>query len=82
MDPNFERDFNNLVRGTLHEVADEQERMFASLRSRFKGQPIAVIKPVLAREWSRLGGSITGPELTEYAQMIHDGTEIKFVVAE
>jgi hypothetical protein len=30
----------------------------------------------------RLGGSITEPELTEYAQMIHDGTDIKFVVAE
>jgi hypothetical protein len=52
MDPTFARNFNTLVRGTLHEGADEQEHMLASLRSRFKGQPIAVIKPVLAREWS------------------------------
>lgn len=82
MDPNFERNINNLVRDTLHDVADEQERMLAALSSRFKGQPVAVIKPVLASEWARLGGSITEPDLTEYAQLIHDGTVIRFVVAE
>jgi hypothetical protein len=82
MNPNFERDINQLVRGTLHDVAAEQERMLATLRARYRGQPLEMIKPVLSREWSRLGGSITEPELSDYAQMIHDGVNIRFVVDE
>lgn len=38
---------------------------------------MATIKPVLKRESSRLGGSLTESELTEYAQYISDGTTIK-----
>ena len=41
-------------------------------------RPVAEIKPALKRAWEKGGGSVTEPELTEYAQMIDDGTKITF----
>ncbi len=51
--------------------------MFDSLSRRYRDQPLSAIKPVLQREWKRIGGSITDPELSEYATHISNGTQIK-----
>lgn len=51
--------------------------MFDSLGRRYKGRRVATIKPVLQREWRWVGGSISDPELTGYATLISNGTQIK-----
>lgn len=54
--------------------------MFDRLGRQFKGRPDSEIKPALRREWSRLGGSLSDAELTDYAQLISEGTSIKMQV--
>ncbi len=77
----FERQLNKAVQGALGDVAKEYQRMFDSLGRRYRGRPVSTIKPVLQREWKRVnGGSITDPELTEYATHISNGTQIKMKV--
>ncbi len=76
----FERQLNKAVQGALGDVAKDYQRMFDSLSRRYQGRPVSIIKPVLQREWKRIGGSITDPELTEYATHISNGTHIKMKV--
>jgi len=73
----FERQLNKAVQGALGDVAKDYQRMFDSLSRRYRGRPVSSIKPVLLGEWKRIGGSITDPELTEYATHISNGTHIK-----
>ncbi|WP_206662250.1 hypothetical protein [Propioniciclava sinopodophylli] len=54
--------------------------MFDSLPRRYTGRPVSEIKPVLRREWSRVCGSISDPELTEYANRISEGIRIQMRV--
>lgn len=77
MSRDFERDLNKMLQGTMKDIASEYQKMFDSLLRRYKGRPVAEIKPVLRREWRRIGGSISDPELTDYATLISEGTRIK-----
>ena len=43
----------------------------------YKGRPVSEIKPALQREWKKIGGSITDPELTQYASSISEGVRIQ-----
>jgi hypothetical protein len=76
----FERQLNKAVEGALGDVAKDYQRMFDFLSRRYQDRPVSAIKPVLQREWKRIGGSITDPELTEYATHISNGTHIKMKV--
>lgn len=76
MSGNFERDLNKMLQGTMKDIASEYQKMFDSLSRRYKGRPVAEIKPVLRREWALVGGSISDPELTDYARLISEGTRI------
>lgn len=76
----LERQLNKAVQGALGDVAADYQRMLDSLGRRYKGRPVSSIKPVLQREWKRVGGSISDPELTEYATLISNGTKIKMQV--
>lgn len=80
MSRNFERDVKRAVQGAVKDIAGEYQKMFDSLLRCYKGRPVSQIKPVLRREWSRVGGSISDPELTEYATHISEGTRIKMRV--
>jgi hypothetical protein len=73
---NFERDLSRAVQGAVKDVATEYQRMLDSLLQRYSGRPLAEIRPVLEREWRRIGGRISDPELTEYASHISSGTRI------
>ena len=53
-------------------------RAFDRLHAQYAGRPVEEIKPALKAAWEKDGGSITDPELTEYSQMISDGTKITF----
>ena len=80
MSRDFERDLKKVVQGTVKDIASDYQKMFDSLLRRYKGRPVSQIKPVLRREWARVGGSISDPELTEYATHISEGTRIQMRV--
>lgn len=48
------------------------------VHEQYAGRPVDEIKPVLAQEWAANteGGSITDPELTQYATVISEGHRI------
>lgn len=77
MSPGWEKELEKAVRRALKDIASDYQKMFDSLLRRYKGRPVSEIKPVLRREWSRVGGSISDPELTEYATHISEGTRIQ-----
>lgn len=80
MSPGWEKGLEKAVRPALKDVASDCQKMFDSLLRRYKGRPVSEIKPVLRREWSRIGGSISEPELTDYATRISEGTRIQMRV--
>ncbi|MCD9153690.1 hypothetical protein [Aeromicrobium duanguangcaii] len=51
------------------------------LHAEYAGQPLEIIKPVLAERWAagNDGASITDPELTNVAQAISDGMRVVMV---
>lgn len=80
MSPGWEKELEKAIRPAVKDIASDYQRMFDSLSRRYKGRPVSEIKPVLKREWSRVGGSISDPELTEYATHISEGTRIQMRV--
>ena len=80
MSPGWEKELERAVRPALKDIASDYQKMFDSLLRRYKGRPVSEIKPVLRREWSRVGGSISDPELTEYANRISEGIRIQMRV--
>ena len=80
MNPGWEKELEKAVRPALKDIASDYQKMFDSLSRRYKGRPVSEIKPVLRREWSRGGGSISEPELTEYATHISEGTRTQMRV--
>ncbi len=80
MSPGWEKELEKAVKPALKDIASDYQKMFDSLLRRYKGRPVSEIKPVLRREWSRVGGSISDPELTEYATHISEGTRIEMRV--
>jgi len=74
----FERAIRKDVEAHVQGVSREMTREFDQLSARYAGRPVAEIKPALKRVWEKDGGSISDPELTEYAQMISEGTRIEF----
>jgi hypothetical protein len=53
-------------------------RRFDCLHAQFAGRPIAELKATLKRQWDKGDGSITEPELLDYAQMISGSNRIPF----
>lgn len=65
----------------LEETAASQSRDLAGLAEKYAGKSVAEIKPELMRLFHRYGGRVGEPELSEWAQLIADGTQIE-VIAE
>jgi hypothetical protein len=80
MSPGWEKELERAVKPAIKNLASDYQKMFDSLLRRYKGRPVSEIKPVLRREWSRIGGSISEPELTDYATRISEGTRIQMRV--
>lgn len=80
MTPGWEKELEKAIRPAMKDIASDYQKMFDSLSRRYKGRPVSEIKPVLKREWSRVGGSISDPELTDYATLIREGTRIQMRV--
>lgn len=80
MSPGWEKELEKAVKPALKNIASDYQKMFDSLLRRYKGRPVSEIKQVLRREWSRVGGSVSDPELTKYATHISEGTRIQMRV--
>ena len=73
-----ERGLRDLAKQVVRDEAKDLQRRIDMLARRYKGRPIAEVKRALAAEWRRGGGTISDPELTDWATCIHDGTRIEF----
>jgi hypothetical protein len=73
-----ERALRRAVQPAIDKMARDMTREMNQLSARYAGRPVAEIKPALQRLFGRDGGSITDPELTEYAEAISAGTRIEF----
>ncbi|MFC8339304.1 hypothetical protein ACFUJX_20150 [Streptomyces rubiginosohelvolus] len=67
-----------VVKKVVNEAAGKVEAKISTLlngmSSEFAGRPVEEIKPVLQSRWrAAVGGSITDPELSEYAARIAAG---------
>ena len=73
----FRRQMQSAVQSGVDKVAREQTRDLDRLRQQYVGRPIDEIKPALQRLFARYDGKITDPELSDWAQLISDGTRIE-----
>lgn len=80
MSRGWEKALEKATRSAVQETARDYQKLFDSLLRQYKGRPVSQIKPVLKREWARLGGSLSNAELTEYATYISEGTSIQMRV--
>jgi hypothetical protein len=70
--------FKKIAEQAVKDKARDMQRRMDRLAAELKGKPLETAKVRLQQEWRRDGGSITDPELTEYAQALIDGTRIVF----
>ena len=77
MGSSFSFDAKKFEREIMKDVRRETQKFFDSFARQHKGQPVAKVKAALARDWKRkMGGSMSDPELTDYAKLISDGGKI------
>lgn len=72
-----ENAFKKVAADAIRDVAAQQTRDLEQLRQQYTGQPVEAIRPALQQLFARYDGTITEPELTEWATLIHDGTRIE-----
>lgn len=70
----FRREIEKQMQGALTDVSRTLERDLNGLSRSMKGQPLAETKARVKRTFESDGGSITDPELTEYAEAVQAGT--------
>ena len=69
--------FKEIAESAIQDVAAQQTQDLDRLRQQYTGQPVEAIRPALQQLFADYGGSITEPELSDWAQLIHDGTRIE-----
>ena len=77
-DGEFRRFMETEAQSALNDLAQQQTQELDQLRKQYHGRPVAEIRPVLQQLFAKDGGSITEPELSEWAQLISDGVRIEF----
>lgn len=74
-----DRALKKAVQQGVKKMADDLTRDLNHLTPRLKGRPLPEIKREIQRVWAKhsgTGGSITDPELTQFAEQIHQGGRI------
>lgn len=70
----FRRNLSKVANEAVQKVGRKLSTMLNGMSAEFKGRPVEEIKPVLQQRWTATaGGSITDPELSEYAEKISAG---------
>ena len=73
------RALNKVVAKGVQSMASDLTKALNGLTAQYQGRPLDEIKPAVQRVWAKHsgGGSITDPELTQFAQQIHDGGRVE-----
>lgn len=58
----------------VRDMAAEQTQDLERLHQQYSGQPIEATRPVLQELFAGYGGRINEPDLSDWAQLIHEGT--------
>jgi hypothetical protein len=74
-----ERALNKVMQDAAAQVSRQVTAQLDGLRTQYAGRPLPEIKAALQRTMRGNGGSITDPELTQYAELIQANTRITFV---
>jgi hypothetical protein len=76
---NFDdRALKKAVNQEIASMASDLTRALGTLAARYQGKPLAQIKPEIQRIWAQhTGGSVTDPELTQFAEQIQAGQGIE-----
>lgn len=72
-----EEGMRSVAEEAVRDIAAQQTQDLERLRQQYTGQPIEAIRPALQQLFAGYGGSITEPDLSDWAQLIHDGTRIE-----
>lgn len=72
-----EEGMRRIAEEAVAKVAAEQTQDLERLRQQYVGQPMEVVRPALQQLFASYDGNITEPELSEWAQLISDGTRIE-----
>ena len=68
----------DLERQVKQDATRHYQQMFDRLSRQHRGKPVDEVKRALGRAWAADGGTITDPELTDWATAISEGTHIRF----
>lgn len=76
MNPGWEKTVGDMA---VKAVTNQFQPILDGIYDEYAGQPVDLIKPVLAQRWSagNTGASITDPELTDVAQAISDRKRVR-----
>ena len=77
-DREFKRQIQKAAQEGVDRIAKDWTRDMERLSVQYKGKPIDTIKPALKRLAQRHGGTLSDSELSQWAQMISEGTKIVF----
>ena len=80
MRKNFEKSIQQAAHAGLSEHLKKTQKSLDSFARQHKNRPMSEIKPALKRLFSRMGGSISDPELTDCATKISEGTKVQLRV--
>lgn len=70
----FEQNLKKVANEAVVKAGDKLSAMLNGMSKEFEGRPVEEVKPVLQQRWTATaGGSITDPELTQYAEQIAAG---------
>lgn len=72
-----ENAFRRIANDAVRDIAAQQTQDLDDLRQQYTGRPLDDIRSALHQLFARYDGTITEPELTEWAQLIHDGVRIE-----
>jgi cobalamin-dependent methionine synthase I len=78
---NFEFDdraAKRLGQSVVQAKAREYQAAIESVKRRYAGRPVNVVKPALRQAMRRVGADFSDRQLTEYAKIISDGGNIEF----
>ena len=69
--------FDHAVNKGVRKVASTYQRLLDDLAVSQAGKPLEEVKAALLSGWRHIGGELTDPELTRFAQLLGDGHRIE-----
>lgn len=78
MNPGWEQALRREAQKGVNQIAADWNRKLSQFHRRYGGQPLATVKPALARLFRQEGVNASDSEVTQYAEQISNGVRITF----